>query len=192
MACWEDDDWLHQWVWGTCPDGAHNCLQLLHCQRLRSWRRHRDAQSPGQAKSFTLAIWSFFLVQAAFVLIPARLTQQPAADLGEEVGGSPDGFGRAYHAAEQALDRLATRVAREPLPSPLARRLLRRVGQDSTSTSCPTRQALFPVSWAPHPLVAALHPLPRHPHCQALRQALRGEFPVSRHPSPAIIPAPIP
>jgi signal transduction histidine kinase len=62
--------------------------------------------------SFALAIWSFFLVQAAFVLIPARLTRRPAADLGEEVGGSPDGFGRAHHAAEQALDRLATRVAR--------------------------------------------------------------------------------
>ena len=66
----------------------------------------------GHSGSFALAIWSFFLAQAAFVLIPARLTRRPAADLGEEVGSSPDGFGRAHHAAEQALDRLATRVAR--------------------------------------------------------------------------------
>ena len=66
----------------------------------------------GHGGSFALAIWSFFLVQAAFVLIPARLTRRPAADLREEVRSSPDGFGRAHHAAEQALDRLATRVAR--------------------------------------------------------------------------------
>ena len=65
----------------------------------------------GRSGSFALAIWGFFLVQAAFVLIPARLARRPAADLGEEVGGAPDGFGRAHHAAEQALDRLVTRVA---------------------------------------------------------------------------------
>lgn len=63
----------------------------------------------GHSGSFALAIWSFFLVQAAFVLIPARLTRRPAADIGEALGGAPDGFGRAHHAAEQALDRLATR-----------------------------------------------------------------------------------
>jgi hypothetical protein len=65
----------------------------------------------GHSGSFALAIWSFFLVQAAFVLIPARLTQWPTADLGEEVEGPPDGFVRAYHAATQALDRLVIRVA---------------------------------------------------------------------------------
>src|SRR5215471_14274884 len=59
--------------------------------------------------SFALAIWSFFLVQAAFVLIPARLIQRPTADLGEGVRGASDDFGRAHHTAEQALDRLATR-----------------------------------------------------------------------------------
>lgn len=61
--------------------------------------------------SFALAIWSFFLVQAAFVLIPARLTRRPAADVSEGLGGAPNDFGRAHHAAEQALDRLATRGA---------------------------------------------------------------------------------
>ena len=65
----------------------------------------------GRSGSFALAIWGFFLVQAAFVLIPARLTRRPAADLGAEVGGAPYGFRRAHHAAEQALDRLVTRVA---------------------------------------------------------------------------------
>lgn len=63
----------------------------------------------GHSHSFALAIWSFFLVQAAFVLIPARLTRRTAADLCEEVGSAPDGFGRAHHAAGQALDRLAIR-----------------------------------------------------------------------------------
>lgn len=62
----------------------------------------------GHSGSFTLAIWSFFLVQAAFVLIPARLTRRLRGDIYEELGGSPDSFGRAHHAAEQALDRLAT------------------------------------------------------------------------------------
>jgi hypothetical protein len=65
----------------------------------------------GHSRSFALAIWSFFLVQAAFVLIPARLTRRPAADIGAAVGGASDGFGRAHHAAEQALDRLAMRGA---------------------------------------------------------------------------------
>src|SRR4051794_16677685 len=47
----------------------------------------------GHSGSLALAIWSFFLVQAAFVLIPARLTQRPATDIDEEPGGAPDGFG---------------------------------------------------------------------------------------------------
>src|SRR5215813_10345425 len=38
----------------------------------------------GHSGSFALAIWSFFLVQAAFVLIPARLTRRPAVDLSGE------------------------------------------------------------------------------------------------------------
>ena len=65
----------------------------------------------GHSGSLALAIWSFFLVQAAFVLIPAPGTHRPATPLGATPGGAPDGFGRAYHAAEQALERLTTRVA---------------------------------------------------------------------------------
>lgn len=65
----------------------------------------------GHSGSFALAIWSFFLVQAAFVLIPARLTRRSTTDVYEKPGGAPDGFGRAHHAAEQALGRLATRAA---------------------------------------------------------------------------------
>jgi len=65
----------------------------------------------GRSGSYALAIWSFFLVQAAFVLIPARLTRRPAVDISEELRGSLNHFGRAHHAAEQALNRLATREA---------------------------------------------------------------------------------
>src|SRR5262249_59656941 len=42
----------------------------------------------GRSGSYALAIWSFFLVQAAFVLIPARLTRRLAVDLSEELSGS--------------------------------------------------------------------------------------------------------
>jgi len=65
----------------------------------------------GHSGSFALAIWGFFLVQAAFVFIPARLTRRSATDLDEELGGAPDSFGRAHHAAEQALARLTTGMA---------------------------------------------------------------------------------
>jgi hypothetical protein len=65
----------------------------------------------GHSGSLALAIWSFFLVQAAFVLIPAQGIRRPAVALGPTPGSPPDGFGRAYHAAEQALERLTTRVA---------------------------------------------------------------------------------
>lgn len=65
----------------------------------------------GHSGSLALAIWSFFLVQAAFVLIPAQGIRRPAVSLGLTPGSPPDGFGRAYHAAEQALERLTTRVA---------------------------------------------------------------------------------
>jgi hypothetical protein len=60
--------------------------------------------------SLALATWSFFLVQAAFVLIPAQCMRRPGTLVGTTLGGTPDGFGRAYHAAEQALERLPTRV----------------------------------------------------------------------------------
>ena len=65
----------------------------------------------GHSNSLALAIWSFFLVQATFVLIPAQFMRRPATPLGATLAGAPDGFGRAYHAAEQALERLTTRVA---------------------------------------------------------------------------------
>jgi len=61
--------------------------------------------------SLALATWSFFLVQAAFVLIPAQCLRRPATPAGATQGGTPDGFGLAYHAAEQALERLTTRAA---------------------------------------------------------------------------------
>ncbi len=65
----------------------------------------------GHSGSPALAIWSFFLVQATFVLIPAQFMRRPATPPGVTLGGAPDGFGPAYHAAEQALERLTTRVA---------------------------------------------------------------------------------
>ena len=61
--------------------------------------------------SLVLATWSFFLVQAAFVLIPAQCLRRPVMPAGATQGDTPDGFGRAYHAAEQALERLRIRAA---------------------------------------------------------------------------------
>jgi hypothetical protein len=61
--------------------------------------------------SLALATWSFFLVQAAFVLIPTRYLCRPATPTGATQAGTPDGFAQAYHVAEQALERLATRAA---------------------------------------------------------------------------------
>jgi hypothetical protein len=65
----------------------------------------------GHSGSLALAIWSFFLVQAAFVFIPAQFIGRSATPSGTTLGGAPDGFGLAYHAAEQALERLTTTVA---------------------------------------------------------------------------------
>jgi hypothetical protein len=65
----------------------------------------------GHSHSLALAIWSFFLVQAMFVLIPAPGMHRPATPGGASLGGAPDDFARAYHAAEQALERLTTTVA---------------------------------------------------------------------------------
>ena len=58
-----------------------------------------------------LALWSFFLVQATFVLIPTRLTRRLAVPRCKAMTGLPDGFMHAYQAAEQALGRLCTRRA---------------------------------------------------------------------------------
>ena len=65
----------------------------------------------GHSGSLALAVWSFFLVQAAFVLIPAQCMRWPATPSSATPGGAPDGFGQAYRAAEQALERLTTTVA---------------------------------------------------------------------------------
>ena len=65
----------------------------------------------GHSRSLALAIWSFFLVQAAFVLIPAQCIRRSATPGGTTLGDTSDGFGLAYHAAEQALERLTTTVA---------------------------------------------------------------------------------
>jgi hypothetical protein len=65
----------------------------------------------GHSRSLALAIWSFFLVQAAFVLIPTQFIHRSATPSGTPLGGAPDGFGLAYRAAEQALERLTTTVA---------------------------------------------------------------------------------
>jgi hypothetical protein len=65
----------------------------------------------GHSRSLALAIWSFFLVQAAFVFIPAQFIRRPATPGHATLGSAPDDFERAYHAAEQALERLMTTVA---------------------------------------------------------------------------------
>ena len=60
---------------------------------------------------FALALWSFFLVQAAFVFIPTRMTHQPAVERYKASTDLADSFMHAYQAAEQALGRLHTRTA---------------------------------------------------------------------------------
>ena len=61
--------------------------------------------------SMALASWSFFLVQAAGVFVPARLTRQPP-EAGRVAGGrESDDFVLAYQAAQKALSRLRTRAA---------------------------------------------------------------------------------
>jgi hypothetical protein len=65
----------------------------------------------GHSRSLALAIWSFFLVQAAFVLIPAQLIRRSTTSSGTTLGSAPDGFGLAYRTAEEALERLTTKVA---------------------------------------------------------------------------------
>jgi hypothetical protein len=62
----------------------------------------------GRSGNLALALWSFFLVQAAGVFIPAPGMRRSIAPGGTTPGSTPDGFRRAYHAAEQALERLTT------------------------------------------------------------------------------------
>jgi len=60
--------------------------------------------------SIVLAVWSFLLLQALWVYVPARLARQPVEE-GVAGGQEEDGFVRAHQAAQKALDRLRTRVA---------------------------------------------------------------------------------
>jgi hypothetical protein len=59
-----------------------------------------------------MALWSFFLLQAAFVYVPARLTCRATAETHKEASDTPDGFARAYQAAEQALRLMPTHTIR--------------------------------------------------------------------------------
>jgi len=56
--------------------------------------------------SVFLGIWSFFLVQALFVVIPENLTRRPAT--GQTGRAGEDRFQHAYRAAESALRRLSS------------------------------------------------------------------------------------
>lgn len=67
---------------------------------------YSSSRSPG------LALWSFLLVQATFVWIPAQLSRRSTATPSAAPGSPADGFTRAYQAAEHALRRLEARTAR--------------------------------------------------------------------------------
>jgi hypothetical protein len=56
-----------------------------------------------QSHSLGLALWCFFLVQALFVAIPARISRDGCA---EQADDSEDRFQRAYRSAEAALRRM--------------------------------------------------------------------------------------
>src|SRR3954452_21033941 len=53
------------------------------------------------SSSLALALWSFFLVQAACIFIPAQRMHRPTMPIGAALGRASDDFGQAYHAAEQ-------------------------------------------------------------------------------------------
>ncbi len=73
-------------------------LCLLGCGAARLLYEHNG--------SLVLAIWGFFLLQAAFVLIPASLQRQGRSGDTPDRDAPQDRFARAYHTAEQALHRL--------------------------------------------------------------------------------------
>jgi hypothetical protein len=56
-----------------------------------------------QSHSLGLALWCFFLVQALFVLIPARLTREGSC---QQADDGEARFERAYRSAESALRRM--------------------------------------------------------------------------------------
>lgn len=59
-----------------------------------------------QSHSFFLSVWSFFLVQALFVVIPKRLSPTNARPSENDLK-----FNRAYRSAESALRRIHSRTA---------------------------------------------------------------------------------
>ena len=59
-----------------------------------------------QSDSLFLSIWCFFLVQALFVAIPARVTRKPGE--GKADGDVGDHFQRAHRAAEAAVRKLSS------------------------------------------------------------------------------------
>ena len=61
-----------------------------------------------QSGSIALASWSFFLMQAAFVLVPPRLARRTSAAGWVAGGQAVDAFVQARQAAQKALDRLRT------------------------------------------------------------------------------------
>jgi len=82
----------------------HGMLCLLGCGAALSVVR--------QGGSPALALWSFFLLQAAFVYIPARLAHRTTARTCEAGGSGPEVFARAHQAAEHALRLLQRPVVR--------------------------------------------------------------------------------
>jgi len=62
------------------------------------------------SSSIALASWSFFLMQAAFVLVPPRLARRTLAAGGIAGAQEVDGFVLAHQAAQKALGRLRTRA----------------------------------------------------------------------------------
>jgi len=58
------------------------------------------------ADSVFLGVWTFFLVQALFIVIPSVSGRRAGGDAGIEA--QPDHFQSAYHNAEAALRRLST------------------------------------------------------------------------------------
>ena len=59
-----------------------------------------------QSESMFLSLWSFFLVQALFVAIPARMTGKPGERKSHDEAEDP--FQRAHRAAEAAVRKLSS------------------------------------------------------------------------------------
>ena len=62
------------------------------------------------SRSLFLALWSFFLVQALFVLIPETLRPRIVAEIHDRSRDDEDRFDQAHRSADAALRRLTTRT----------------------------------------------------------------------------------